>query len=339
MADYEPFLVRRPDSCEDQATRRRGGRSDSAKSCMTRSNASARSSARVPGRRGRSRSFGEEKHGFRLNPPLSEWQVRDFEDRHGIRLPEGYRLFLLHLGDGGAGPYYGLHPLSRALDLADEPIEGDLARPCPLVPGMPREDDWLERLGCSAEECFRGAIPIVHQGCTYYSLLVVSGAARGRVVNVDEELPAALLPGRPGLPVLVRALARRDGPRLRPVVVRLPAARRRGRPAGDLHLPDRAAGAACRCGPLPAQAARPDRRVAWPPPLRPGPRRFRRTPGGGGAGPRPFPGRGGGAGTPAGDRRPRSRPCGRPPCRPCPGSGPRAGRTRPDDCSPTPMRT
>ena len=94
----------------------------------------------VPERRGRSHSFGEEKHGFRLNPPLSEWQVRDFEDRHGIRLPEGYRLFLLHLGDGGAGPYYGLHPLSRALDLADEPTEGDLARPCPLVPGMPRED-------------------------------------------------------------------------------------------------------------------------------------------------------------------------------------------------------
>ena len=151
----------------------------------------------VPGRRGRSHSFGEEKHGFRLNPPLSEWQVRDFEDRHGIRLPEGYRLFLLHLGDGGAGPYYGLHPLSRALDLADEPTEGDLARPCPLVPGMPREEDWLERLGCSADECFRGTIPIVHQGCTHYSLLVVSGAARGRVVNVDEDLQPPHFPDDP----------------------------------------------------------------------------------------------------------------------------------------------
>jgi HEAT repeat protein len=152
---------------------------------------------RVPLRPGRSRSFGEETHGFRLNPPLTERQVQDSEARHSVRLPEGYRLFLLKLGDGGAGPYYGLHPLSRALDLADEPIEGHLTRPCPLVPGMPREDDWLERLGGSADECFRGTIPIVHQGCTHYSLLVISGAARGRVVNVDEDLQPPHFPDDP----------------------------------------------------------------------------------------------------------------------------------------------
>jgi HEAT repeat protein len=142
----------------------------------------------VPTAQGRSHSFGEETHRFQLNPPLSEQQIRNFEHQHRIRLPEGYRLFLLHLGNGGAGPYYGLLPLSGAFDVAYEKTEGYLARPCPLVPGIPQEQNWLEQLGCSSQECYQGAISIVHRGCAYYSLLVVSGSARGRVVNVDEDL-------------------------------------------------------------------------------------------------------------------------------------------------------
>ena len=143
--------------------------------------------ATVPQADGRSRSFGEEKHGYRLRPPLGESQVADFEDRHGIRLPEGFRLFLLNLGDGGAGPYYGLLPLERALDVADEPTSDFLSRPSPLVPGMPRDEGWMDALGCTAEDCYRGAIALVEQGCSYYTLLIVSGPARGRVVNVDLE--------------------------------------------------------------------------------------------------------------------------------------------------------
>ena len=153
--------------------------------------------ATVPQMAGRSPSFGEEAHGFRLRQPLVESQVRAFEDRHGVRLPEGYRLFLLHLGDGGAGPYYGVLPLERALDAADEAAADFLARPSPLVPGMARGEDWMERLGCTAEDCYRGAIALVEQGCTYFSLLVVTGPARGRVVNVDLDLQPPYFPDDP----------------------------------------------------------------------------------------------------------------------------------------------
>lgn len=143
----------------------------------------------VPSRSGRSRSFGEQAHRFRLNPPLPERQASEFEARHGVALPRGYRAFLVELGDGGAGPYYGLLPLAHTLDAAlHEAPDGHLASPCPLTPDMHRGDDWLERLGCSEEGCFRGTIPIIEQGCAFQSLLVVSGRARGRVVHVNLDL-------------------------------------------------------------------------------------------------------------------------------------------------------
>jgi hypothetical protein len=57
--------------------------------------------------------FGSESHAFRLNPPLPEADLQAFETSHHIRLPEAYRTFLKHAGNGGAGPYYGIFPLDK----------------------------------------------------------------------------------------------------------------------------------------------------------------------------------------------------------------------------------
>jgi HEAT repeat protein len=128
--------------------------------------------------------FGCEAHGFRLNPPLSESAVAAFENQHGIRLPEDYRQFLLHAGNGGAGPHYGLLPLEQW-----NMVAGNLSQPCPLHPDMSQEENWVDDLGCSEEECweecYQGAIAIVVQGCGLFCLLIVSGSARGRVVYID----------------------------------------------------------------------------------------------------------------------------------------------------------
>jgi HEAT repeat protein len=122
---------------------------------------------------------------------LTEAAVSAFESRHGIRLPEDYRCFLLEAGGSGAGPYYGILPLERALDLATT-VSGNvsddyLAKPFPLFPGMPAEEDWHETLHISRDEQFQGSIAIAHQGCSYYCLLVVSGPFRGRVVYICED--------------------------------------------------------------------------------------------------------------------------------------------------------
>jgi hypothetical protein len=121
---------------------------------------------------------------LRLNAPLPETAVSKFEADHGVRLPDGYREFLLHVGNGGAGPYYGLLPLDQwayavGRDAADLPKDY-LASPSHLVPDSPQvqapDDDELFH---------QGTITLVIDGCGFFTLLVVSGPARGQIVGTD----------------------------------------------------------------------------------------------------------------------------------------------------------
>ena len=58
--------------------------------------------------------FGADQHEYQLKPPASEEAVAAFEARFHVSLPEGYRDFLLWMGNGGAGPFYGLYRLGEA---------------------------------------------------------------------------------------------------------------------------------------------------------------------------------------------------------------------------------
>lgn len=58
--------------------------------------------------------FGAGAHRYRFNPPLEPEAVAAFEASQALRLPEDYRDFILNVGNGGAGPCYGIYPfLSR----------------------------------------------------------------------------------------------------------------------------------------------------------------------------------------------------------------------------------
>ncbi|WP_424705659.1 HEAT repeat domain-containing protein [Kitasatospora acidiphila] len=134
---------------------------------------------------GRAKSFGEEGHGFYLGPPLSEYQVSAFEAQHRVRLPTGYRRFLTEVGHRGAGPHYGLLPLwDWDQAVLRRRLPDHLARPFPVLPDVPVDRDWWQRIG-KPKDPFTGAMAITSQGCSYLTLLVVSGPARGRIVNVD----------------------------------------------------------------------------------------------------------------------------------------------------------
>ncbi len=54
--------------------------------------------------------FGAEAHKYRLEPPVPESFVRGAEEKCGLTLPESYRRFITQVGDGGAGPDYGITP-------------------------------------------------------------------------------------------------------------------------------------------------------------------------------------------------------------------------------------
>ncbi|MGC5054392.1 SMI1/KNR4 family protein [Micromonospora sp. DT48] len=134
--------------------------------------------------------FGADSHRFRLGPVLPEGEVVGFEKRHGVRLPPDYRGFITTIGHGGpgrfggAGPFYGLLPIEDW----DLTLEGDLdvtmlARPFPAEPGRVYED-WLAQAAPGEDdEPYRGTLALSHQGCGDLSLLVLSGPARGRVVD------------------------------------------------------------------------------------------------------------------------------------------------------------
>jgi hypothetical protein len=112
----------------------------------------------------RHKRFGAAQHRYELRPPLSEARLLEIEAASGCRLPPDYRDFLLELGDGGAGPYYGLVPLDQPAQLAQLPgafqPPGRDAAPAP----------W------------RGVALLSHLGCGYLAHLVVDdGPHRGEV--------------------------------------------------------------------------------------------------------------------------------------------------------------
>lgn len=55
---------------------------------------------------------GAGTHDYRLRAPLTVAELAALEARIGGTLPEDYRRFLTELGDGGAGPEYGLSPIA-----------------------------------------------------------------------------------------------------------------------------------------------------------------------------------------------------------------------------------
>lgn len=140
------------------------------------------------------RRFGATGHRYQVGPRLTESEIDTFEERHHIVLPDDYRSFLRDVGNGGAGPYYGLYSLERAVRLEEE---GFLARPFPYTAQWNSTTTPILRGSSNAhlldadgaiteEEYFedyriQGTLTLAHEGCGYYQLLVVSGAERGHV--------------------------------------------------------------------------------------------------------------------------------------------------------------
>lgn len=65
--------------------------------------------------------FGASTHQYRLNPPISESFVRNVETQYGFTLPEEYFQFITEIGDGGAGPDYGIRPFTNILIKGSSP--------------------------------------------------------------------------------------------------------------------------------------------------------------------------------------------------------------------------
>ena len=97
-------------------------------------------------------AFGAAEHQYQLNPILDIQAIRAIENQYGIQLPEDYVWFLSQVGNGGAGPFYGLYSLEDSLEVHTEcGRPRSLNTPFPLTQAtLPNEaqlsllDDQLE---------------------------------------------------------------------------------------------------------------------------------------------------------------------------------------------------
>lgn len=159
--------------------------------------------------------FGATKHRFMLDAPLTQEQLVDWEARVGATLPAAYRSFLTEVAADGAGPHYGLLGFRVAEGIAD--WVGDKGRgpeqlnlraafphrdefqpdmwprfdvlpppeqfptPADHAEAVRRRAELIRELEDHDEADTYGTIPLSHQGCGYYDLLVVNGPDAGHV--------------------------------------------------------------------------------------------------------------------------------------------------------------
>jgi hypothetical protein len=129
-------------------------------------------------------------HELCLNPCLSEPEVRQFEQKYRIELPEDYRDFLLKVGNGGASVFpLGIESQAYSYQQAMEMwLTGDLALNQPFPHheawNMAEPDDdegtWFDDVYCHPQYTV-GSLPVHHYGCAVYDILVISGRERGNV--------------------------------------------------------------------------------------------------------------------------------------------------------------
>lgn len=160
--------------------------------------------------------FGANGHRYRLNSCLDESEIRNFELKHNIKLPEEYVTFLITIGNGGAGPFYGLEPLGNVLfcDLdykrpefllnPSKPFMHSKAWNMTFEPTVDEDKNEMEyeKQYEEFQELYfdniymDGAIAICNYGCAVSLNLVVNGEEYGNIWTDDRASDAGIYPSK-----------------------------------------------------------------------------------------------------------------------------------------------
>ena len=157
--------------------------------------------------------FGASKHRYLLNPPIRKSFVRGVEERYGFKLPEDYFDFITEVGDGGAGPDYGITPfvelVQKGQNTRAEAYAADYRRSLAkeFTPRSMRTDEvdeyaivTKEYYEKNPEQYFvydkfdddnlcitNGFFVLGTHGCQWDFGMVVSGERRGQIFDMDNE--------------------------------------------------------------------------------------------------------------------------------------------------------
>lgn len=168
--------------------------------------------------------FGADTHEYLLNPVLTSEQVAQFKVDYKIDLPKEYVSFLTTIGNGGAGPFYGVNTLQDGrINFFDNTEEGnhqyfDLSKAFPHIQSWNVETELqelyekIEKANEAGdeeleEELFEqkweiiggeehdfGRLNTADYGCGVTISLIVNGQEKGNMWTDDRTNDAGLYP-------------------------------------------------------------------------------------------------------------------------------------------------
>lgn len=163
--------------------------------------------------------FGAEKHKYALNPPVDRSLVERAEERYGFSFPRDYFEFITEVGDGGAGPDYGIDPFAEFISESND-MNGcaEAYRKSLAVPFSPRKmlPDEVEEYAITTRKDYEkeperffvyekenddyewytdGFYVLGTHGCQWDFALVTAGERHGQVFDTDNEGACAFVAG------------------------------------------------------------------------------------------------------------------------------------------------
>jgi hypothetical protein len=132
------------------------------------------------------------KDEYSANPVLTPEEIVAFEEKHSCRLPEAYREFLLHVGNGGAGPVWGLSRLGQHFsdydNIHDEEEsfedDADLSKPFPHKQAW-NDEDCPDDDAYFGDKHVAGSMIIADRGCNLSTRLIITGPCAGEIWDDD----------------------------------------------------------------------------------------------------------------------------------------------------------
>ncbi len=139
--------------------------------------------------------FGALSHKYQFNPTIGIELIHEFETERGLTLPDAYVLYLTEIGNGGAGPNYGLFPLEKVKGFYNPDVEiffdrtdiPDVWEEVCRVYDEAFENDGDEYLKIE-ERVLNGSVIIGTPGCTMYTVLMCAGKNYGKIGVVDLDM-------------------------------------------------------------------------------------------------------------------------------------------------------
>ena len=146
--------------------------------------------------------FGAKKHKYQLNPVVTLEEVKRFEQKYQIKLPSEYVFFITQVGNGGAGPDYGIY----GIDTKNLPplTETEIIPLTPHITPELTQPQWEMLIQTYADYEYDesngildGTYCIGTKGCTYFNYVISSGDYENLVyyfdANYEETSPPFVL--------------------------------------------------------------------------------------------------------------------------------------------------